>query len=152
MGVREERLAKGQCPNCGEDAAPYYLCGRCRLGAKLGRVLRKAHAAGTVSKHPVEGDGRQVAWMKTDKLATLGVLYEGGRGDPKPGDKRLEPRLRGVPVDVEKELVNMLRGAERPVTEAEIYRAWGALRTNRKSNSPAQAMAAIIKAERKRAR
>ena len=54
--------------------------------------------------------------MRAARRERIRALAE-EEGDPKPGDKRLEPRLRGVPVDVEKELVNMLRGAALPAPE-----------------------------------
>ncbi|QDP58730.1 MAG: hypothetical protein GOVbin1573_17 [Prokaryotic dsDNA virus sp.] len=56
-----------------------------------------------------------VGWFYPEDAILRALAEE--EGDPKPGDKRLEPRLRGVPVDVEKELVNMLRGAALPAPE-----------------------------------
>ena len=122
MSLRQERIAKGLCPNCGSEAAPYYLCGRCRFRELIGRFLRKAAKAGVVKR---EQRGRQSYWSRLDRAKFDDVDYrEATRED----DKRLRPRVKGVPVDVEAEIMSIFTRAGKPLTVEEIYAAWGHMR------------------------
>ena len=142
--LRGERIAKGMCPNCGAEAAPHYLCGKCRLMAKVGRIVNRAAKVGGVVKSRHDGAmhysmGDREAW---DRIAW--------RPDPKEGDGRLRPRLGRIPVDVGNEIVGILTSLGRPATIDEIVAAWGRLREERRRGSIAGDMVAIIEAQRRR--
>lgn len=64
-------------------------------------------------------------------------------------DRRGRPRLRGISVDVEATLVEVVRCIGRPCTIEEISEAWGRLRDNRSSPLPSD-LATIIAAKDKR--
>lgn len=143
--VKRERIARGQCPNCGKEAAPYYLCHDCRLKGKIVRVLNRGASVGGFRK---ERRGRESWWSMGDgaKLDTLTF-----RPDPKPGDGRLAPRLRGIRVDVEATIVAIMQQLGRPVTLDEILAGWGRLR-ERRTAPLASDLACIIAAADKRKR
>src|SRR4051812_7314536 len=42
--IQQERTAKGLCPRCGEEAAPYYLCQKHRDIAKIARIMKRVEA------------------------------------------------------------------------------------------------------------
>lgn len=143
--TQQERILRGQCPNCGEEAAPYYLCHKCRFRGKIVRVLNRGrNVGGFVAKR----DGRSLLWSLGDESKLDTIKY---RPDAKDGDKRLEPRLRGIRVDVESTLIEVIRYAKRPCTLEEILSAWGRLRSRRESPLAAD-LACIIAAEDKRKR
>lgn len=141
---KQDRIAKGLCPTCGKEAAPYYLCSRCRFYGKIGRVLRRAGKAGAFTR-TVDKKG-VVRWGIGSEAAFDAMTW---RPDPKEGDGRLRPRLGRVPVDVEGELVALLTSMGKPATIDEIVAAWGQLRERRRV-SIANDMATIIAAQRKR--
>jgi ribosomal protein S27AE len=141
----KERVAKGQCPHCGAEAAPYYMCGKCRFTEKLRRTLRRGERAGAVTWEP---DGRSKRWV----LKSGDAWDRAGWGaEPKEGDSRLAPRLRGMRIDVERTLIEVMRFIGRPCTEQEIVEAWGKLRANRTDPLPID-LGRIIAADSKRAR
>lgn len=155
--IRQERAAKGLCPNCGKEAAPYYLCAECRFKAKIIRVMNRVEKAGALRK---ERRGRDTMWSMAywgnDRLTKEDVdgIIEKMRWhpDPKEGDGRLRPRLGKIPVDVEKELFALMTEMARPATIEEIVAAWGRLREKRRTSSAAGDLARIIEAQRKRER
>ena len=142
--VQQERVAKGLCPTCGKEAAPYYLCADHRLTGKIERILRRVHAAGGVTR---EKRGVKAYWSMGDREAWDRLAW---RPDPKDGDKRLRPRIRGVPVDVEATVIEIMRSLDRPCTTEEIVAAWGRLRTERQHATVAGDVAALIEAQRRR--
>lgn len=145
MSTRQERINKGLCPNCGKIAAPYYLCGECRFGAKLGRILNRATKGGGLST--TKRDGKTYySLVSTEKFDAVGW-----RADPKDSDGRLRPRLRKVPVDVEATLVAILRDAGKPCSIDEIHEAWGKLRAG-KVGTVVGDMQRIMAAKEKRER
>lgn len=139
--TRKRRVAAGLCPECGEEAAPYYLCPSCRFRRLLDRVLSKGERAGVFRRA-----GRGM-WMIGDRNADFDY-----REVTDPADKRLRPRLRGVPVDIERELMDIFRREGRPLTEAELVGLWGQLRVRPGRVSAAQDMAYIQQAQDKRRR
>ncbi len=156
MSIRQDRINKGLCPDCGKDAAPYLLCGSCRLKAKIGRILRRMARSGAVTRAQ---SGRTATWAMTyhadssimTKERAEKILNEiGWRPDPVEGDKRLRPRLGKIPVDVEKELYDLMVRMARPATIEEIMEAWGRLREKRRTESAAGDLARIIDAKRRR--
>ena len=144
MTKRQDRIAKGLCPDCGEEAAPYYLCGDCRFKQQIVRRLNRAAKAGGFIK---EKRGRETYWS----IGAKGVVENMDWRDPKPGDKRYRPRLAGVPVDVEDEIVKLLIRAGKPCTIEEIIAAWGQLRV-RRTGTIAGNVARLVTAEQKRKR
>jgi hypothetical protein len=146
MTLRQDRLARGLCPNCGKEAAPYFLCGDCRFKAKIVRVLNRGGKVGGFKK---ERRGRAVYWSIGNEAALDTLVW---RPDPKEGDRRSRPRLGRVPVLVENELVKLIESMDRPATLEEIMEAWARLREKRRTSSAAGDMAKIIEAKRRRER
>lgn len=144
--TRRARVENGLCPRCGKEAAPYYLCSRCRLQSRIMHVLNRAAKAGGFKK---ERKGRESFWSIGDEKALASIKW---RRELLEGDKRSLPRLGRVPVAVEAELINLLISLGRPATLEEIIVAWGGLREKRKTASVAQDMARLITAQRKRER
>lgn len=144
--VKRERIARGQCPNCGKEAAPYYLCYDCRFKNKIVRILNRAESVGSFKS---EKRGRDKYWsLGPDPRAMDRLVW---RPDPKAGDGRLAPRLRGIRVDVEATLINVIKYIGRPCTLDEILVAWGRLRERRDAPLSAD-LARIIAADDKRKR
>lgn len=141
--IGDERIARGLCSNCGKEAAPWRLCGQCRFAEKIRRVLRKAKKHGLVKRTQ---KGRDVKWSLTDKDWS-GVGFR----EAQEGDKRLEPRLGGIPVDIEDELVGILVASGVPMNEKELVEAWGRLRVRRGRESAAKDLAYVIEARRNQA-
>ena len=146
MSRAQERIAKGQCPRCGEEAAPYYLCGKCRFKGQVVRVLERAAKYGGFTRERRK-DG--VYYGIGDKAALDAIKW---RPDPKEGDKRLAPRLRGMRVDIERTLVEIIRYTGRPCTLEEITAAWGKLRAKRDAPLAADLSRIIIAEDRRKAK
>jgi hypothetical protein len=145
--LRRDRLNKGLCPHCGAEAAPYRECETHRFQRLLGRILRRMEARGFAQR---AREGHADVWSR---VPGAGPLPEGIYREAQEGDKRLQPRLHHVPVDIEQTLKVMfthLRGG--PVTEAEILAAWSKLRERKGRVSAAQDLALLILAQRKRER
>ena len=149
---QQERINKGLCPRCGKEAAPYYLCDHCRRGNSIVRVLNR------LEKHDFarsRREGRNRLWFQGSNdgdAGDIGGIYPTwgeGKGE---NDKRLRPKLGGIPVDVEQTLIEIFRAEDRGLTMEEIYMAWGKLRLRKGRDSAAADMRAIIMAERKRER
>jgi len=151
---QQERIDKGLCPHCGEEAAPFYLCPSCRRYKSIARKLDHGAKFGAFSKGR---EGRNVtysiadhsvsdAWKENSKPSPL---WNEGKGED---DKRLRPRLGKIPVDVETELMGIFLRLGSPLSEEEVVSAWGKLRVRRGRASAAGDLAALIKAERRRER
>ncbi len=150
MSKQQDRVNQGLCPRCGNKAAPYYLCYDCRLSDSLRRGLNRGEAQG-VLKH--ERDGNAKNWSltgdETKDWSWTSVVWGEGRQD----DKRLRPRLRGIPVEVESVTIDLLRASgKRGTTLEEIEAAWGQLRTSGKHETVAGDLAALVRAQQKRER
>lgn len=156
MTLQQDRIAKGQCPNDGKEAAPYRLCYDCRQKLRLTRALNRGVRHGVIKT--MAGTSRvtmkSTLWLgdKADdpeankqwsKWSTKVVLPE--------TDRRGDPRLRGIRVDVEATLIAVMQRIGRPCTIDEITAAWGKLRSKRADPLPTD-LANIIKAADKRAR
>lgn len=155
--IRQDRVNKGLCPDCGKEAAPYRLCHSCRMKGVIRRCLRSGVKAGAITASKDDRDKRKVLWNLTDRNANweFRSAYDANEVTGKSwgdGDGRTRPRLARVAVDVERELVDILRRIGRPATEYEIVAAWGQLRQERKHGTAAADMAVIIKAQDKRNR
>lgn len=147
--VRKERAAKGLCPYCGKLAAPYYLCDRHHRVAQLRRFFRALEKQDLVEITVDPADKRRILVMAKPSLGTTEVNY----GKSLDIGERGNPRIRGgVPADVTKELVGILRRQGRPMREEEIAAAWVKLRPKPGQTNAAAGMAAMIKAQDKRAR
>lgn len=124
-----KRVAKGQCPQCGKESAPYYLCFDCRTKARFGRALTRGAKLGALKRVKQGRDYRY--WIGDDKAeGKWGTAPFEGLPET---DRRTQPRLRGIRVDVEQTLVNVMRFIGRPCTLEEIQNAWGKLRERRAS-------------------
>jgi hypothetical protein len=143
MSTRRERAAKGLCPACGEEAAPYYLCAKHRFEQQIVRRLERGAREGGFKK---EGRGQSALWSIGSEAALDAMVWR----DPKDGDKRFRPRLGRIPVEVEDELVKLLHNLGRPASIDEIVAAWGQLREKRKAGTIAANMAQIIAAQQRR--
>lgn len=146
---RQHRIDHGLCPECGEEAAPYYLCPTHRLKGSVSRMMGRMADSGIVIKGK---DGQQTTYSvssgwetKFDEFACGTTLF-----DMDPDDKRLRPRLGRRPVDLDETLISIFVQAGRPLQMEEICAAWGKLRSKRKHATLAADMAALIAAQRKR--
>lgn len=147
---RQCRIDRGLCPECGEEAAPYYLCLTCRQLGSISRIMNRAADRGIVKKEidggkayysvPPEFNGRS-----TDEFHWAKTLF-----DMDPDDKRLRPRMGKRPVDLDETLIEIFETAGKRLQMHEIFEAWGRLRTKRKTASLAGDMRAIIEAQRRR--
>jgi hypothetical protein len=72
-------------------------------------------------------------------------------GEGREDDKRVQPRLRGMRVDVEQTIIALLTEMGHPATIEEIQAAWGRLRGERKHGSLAADLKVVIDAKRRRA-
>lgn|GEM_PF-3895894 len=148
--TRQHRIDHGLCPECGEEAAPYYLCEQHRRKASLGRILRSAATRGVlrISKR----GGRNWYSVDTGCRPASDVNWPGKTiFDMNENDKRLRPRLGRRPVDIDETLIGIFVDSGRPLQYDEIISAWGRLRSKRKTASLAGDMTAIIEAQRRRA-
>lgn len=143
--IREDRLAKGLCPQCGAEAAPYRLCGQCRFRGLIYRLLRKGEKAGEIASRK---QGREKRVWKVDHNKKWTFSYNEVTDE---SDGRLRPKLRGIPVDVERQLIKIFETAGKPLTLDEIMTAWGTLRLRAGRTSAAMDLAYIVEAKRKRA-
>jgi hypothetical protein len=153
MTLAQDRIAKGQCPNDGKEAAPYRLCYDCRQLRRVIRSLKRGERFGTV-KSERKSDG-VVYWSlglnSNDPEARKATNKWQTPWMPRENDLRHRPRLRGISVDVEATLYEVVSHIGRPCTIEEITAAWGKLRDRRTSPLPVD-LAALIKAGDKRAR
>lgn len=140
-----ERIERGQCPNCGKESAPYYLCWDCRHLGKIRRTMRRVSKVGGVT---VEKRGTSNYYKMANERAWDSIIW---KADAKAGDARLDPKLRGIRVDVEKTLLEVVLHAGRAVSLEEILAAWGRLRSKR-TDPLAVDLSRIIAAEDKRKR
>lgn len=150
--VQQQRIARGLCPRDGNEAAPYYLCAECRYRDKVRRIANRFSEAGLAVK---TRHGREYRYHRPPGLPGLAEV-EKDRGsiyrEAMPDDRRLNPRLRNIPVDVEAQLRLIFEREGKPLTEAEICAAWGRLRLREARLSAATDLAAIVRADRKRQR
>jgi hypothetical protein len=151
--LAQERILKGQCPNDGKEAAPYRLCYDCRFSIRLTRALKKGAKYGTIKS--LGGRGKNSVWYLGDKSDDPEARRKTSRNATPihlpDTDRRSRPRLRGITVDVEATLYEVVGHIGRPCTIEEITAAWGKLRDRRTSPLPVD-LAALIKADDKRAR
>lgn len=152
MTLAQDRILRGQCPNDGKEAAPFRLCYDCRQSSRVRRALKKGAKYGVFKSL---GKGKHSLWMIGDKSNNPEALRKSNRnGTPfhlPDTDRRGRPRLRGITVDVEATLMQVVGHIGRPCTIEEITFAWGKLRDRRISPLPTD-LARLIKAEDKRKR
>ena len=152
MTSRKYRIDHGLCPACGKEAAPYYLCERCRHQDSLRKMLHKMADHGIIDRHK---EGRDLYWCPPSKPppVTPDLLRFWNANtiwDMDPDDPRRRPRLGRRPVDLMDTLIGIFREANRPLQEAEVIAAWAKLRSKRKTQSLAGDMTALINAQRRR--
>lgn len=147
---KQYRIEHGLCPMCGKESAPYYLCHDHRNIGALHRLLTKMVDQRLLTKTK---DGRAYGYEINHASGKTPRDFVPGRAswlDLKPDDKRRRPRLGRRPVDLDETLIGIFQEAARPLTIEEVVSAWGRLRSQRKHETLAGDMAAIIKAQRKR--
>lgn len=143
--LHKTRLAKGLCAYCGAEAAPYRLCDQCRYIALIRRVCNRLHDTGHLQK---EKKGRET-WY--GKAPGAGPLTESVYREAQVGDRRLHPRIKQVPIDIEQALLRLFTTWNLgPLSEEEIVSAWGKLRLRPGRFSVAHDLAYLIRAERRR--
>jgi hypothetical protein len=146
MSLSDDRIAKGQCPRCGKEAAPYYLCYECRSrlrfarninrGAKVGALVKEKRIEGTYFSLPKNPPLKTARWGSTPIH-----LPE--------SDRRGHPRLRGTRVDVEATIIEVIRNIGRPCSIKEIESAWGRLRAKRSDPLPYDLSRIIVAADKR---
>lgn len=147
--INNIRIRKGLCPKCGEEAAPYYYCDRCRLRQKVSRLLNKGAKSGCLSKAQFDGDKRQNVWKLIDKSKIDEFSYN----EVMPGDKRLQPRRNGIPIEdeeIENALIRAIGTSESGIKVEELNEAWGKMRLRKGRSSAADDLVRIVIAARKR--
>jgi hypothetical protein len=154
---RQHRIDHGMCPECGKEAAPYYLCWDCRLLSSIGKRLNKFAARGICEKI---GSGKNATFrlapdiIGAERSLKLDEINKFRWGDTlldmDANDKRARPRINRRPIDIDETMMAIFRNAGKPLDMQEIYMAWGALRSRRVHQTLATDMTAIIKAQRKR--
>lgn len=153
MTLAQDRILRGQCPNDGKEAAPFRLCYDCRQLGRLMRALKKGAKYGTFKS--LGGTGKYSLWFIGDKSNDPEARRKAGKNSTpfhlSDTDRRGRPRLRGITVDVEATLMQVIDHIGRPCTIEEITLAWGKLRDRRTSPLPTD-LARLIKAEDKRKR
>lgn len=151
--LQQQRILAGQCPLCGKEAAPYRLCYDHRQLGRLNRALKRGEKYEYFNSEK-RSDGK-LYWTIGAKNNDPGVRDRMGKwATPiilSETDGRGRPRLRGISVDVEATLIEVIRRIGRPCTIEEITGAWGRLRDRRSSPLPSD-LATIIAAKDKRAR
>lgn len=146
---KQYRVDHGLCPNCGEEAAPYYLCHKCRDLTALTRQLNRMVDQGVLERERL-GRGFGYSVNKTSgKTLDDFVAYKAWI-DLSPDDKRRRPRLGRRPIDLDETLIGIFQNAGIPLTIEEVVAAWGHLRSQRRHETLATDMTVIIKAQRKR--
>ena len=152
MTIQQERVAKGQCPNDGKEAAPYRLCWDCRQTLRLTRALKRSEKYGVVkSEKRLDGTYWSLGPKANDPEAQAQVRKWDQPFIPPEDDKRYRPRLQGVAVDIGATFIAIMECIGRPATETELSQAWGKLRDRRTSPLPTD-LARLIKADEKRQR
>lgn len=147
MTLAQDRASRGLCPQCGKEAAPYYLCADHRTIAMIRNFLNQAAERGAVTK---EKRGNKIYWSPRDIAAFDQIKWHPRGSELSTNDKRLRPRLGRVPVEIDKELLRLACDIGHPFTSEEMVAAWGRLREQRKGGTIAGNMAAIIQAQRRR--
>ena len=158
--LHKKRVLAGQCPNDGNEAAPYRLCQACRQKRRFGRALKSAAKRGVFKgektntgyvwsmplgyKNDPAWQAANEAWQKDGRSENMGL-------DHLPNDKRYEPKLRGIRVDVEKTLLQVINFIDRPASIEEILAVWGKLREQR-SSPLAHDLGRLIMAQERRDR
>lgn len=145
--LQKERILAGKCPLCGEEAAPYRLCHEHRMKQRFGTAIRRGVKFGALQKTEDNKIWKGEHFDDPYKKGKWGssCLY------PKQGDKRADPRLRKMRVDVEKTIIEVMNYINRPCTIEEISGVWGKLRADR-SSPLANDLGRLIIAQDRRAR
>lgn len=151
--LQQQRILAGQCPLCGKEAAPFRFCYDHRQKSRIERMLNRADKHGYF-KSEKRADGHRY-WHLGPNVDDPAVKeYMGKWAIPinlPETDRRGRPRLRGISVDVEATIVEVMKRIGRPCTVEEISAAWGKLR-DRRSSPLVTDLASIVAAKDKRER
>lgn len=144
----KQRIARGLCPKCGEEAAPYYLCQKCRDYDAIRRMLKLMDKRGMVTSTK---KGTSSYWRmnpdwddKSDNFSWKPRMWE-----LKDSDRRRKPRFRGVPIEIENAVTACLVSIGRPASIEEILEAWAKLKTSNRSGTIESNLVNIIVAKDK---
>lgn len=147
---RAYRIDHGMCPECGKEAAPYYLCFECRKLGSMRRMLTRMADLGIIEKIK-RHKGRFDAFKSVESgKRVANFAWNQTLWDMPAEDARRKPRINRRPIDLDETLFGIFREAGHPLQMEEIYEAWGRLRSKRKHGTLAGDMAAIIAARRRR--
>lgn len=146
---RQARIAKGLCPSCGKEAAPFYLCWDCRQMQRIHRAGKRLAHEGVILNY--KENGRVMFKLAPGGLDKPVDNRWATTVIPPKDDRRFSPKLRGARVNVEATLVEVIRHIGRGCTIEEIMAGWGRLRDKRTSPL-AHDLARIIAADDKRKR
>ena len=152
MTIGKDRIAHGLCPQCGKEAAPFYLCWQCRLGQRFNRSLKKGVRCGVVNKI---GEGRKALFGLEKGYSEEAERQWGKHSIPiviPESDSRGHPRIRGTRVNVEATLIRVIEFIGHPCTLEEIMTAWGRLRSKRDAPLHSDLGRIIIASERRKTR
>lgn len=147
----QERVDNGLCPQCGEEAAPYRLCFKCRHINRFRRSLHRLERHGVVT---ARREGGKILWklVPEKRDEPLDNRWQTPINPPD-SDRRFRPRIGGIPVNVEAQIFKLVEQFDRPFSLDEVVQAWGRLRgEKRKRGSAAADVRAILAAEEKRRR
>ena len=147
---RRYRVDHGLCPECGREAAPYYLCPEHRQIGAITRMMKRMAKRGIVKE---EKEGGRLYWRIPpgwNGPSAADFNWRDNMFSMAKDDARLKPRMAKRPIDLDDTLVEIFRDAGRPLQMHEIMAAWGKLRSQRKTSCLAGDMTAIISAQRRR--
>lgn len=147
LSLAKQRSAKGLCPRCGEEAAPYSLCSKHRLEARIHRYLKRSVKVKCVEQI---GTGRHARYRipegwegRFDAVRWQTINYE--------TDRRFLPRIARVPVEIENAIVAAMVSIGRPCTIEEILEAWAKLKSKGRAGTIEGNILYIIQSKDKRA-
>lgn len=146
--LRKERANKGLCPNCGELAAPYYLCDDCHVRVQIGKFMKAMVNQGVFEVVPDGNRPGARRWRAVSPFRDFDEVRYNGLDLW----ERAPPRLRGVPADLNKEVLGILARSKSGMTVEDVAVAWVKLRRKPGQTNAASGIVAIMHAEDKRAR
>lgn len=148
--LTKQRIAKGLCPRCGKEAAPYYLCDHCRGIDGISRMLKLMAKREVVTS---EKRGRHTYWKIDPRYneALDNFTWRPRMWDLKDSDRRRKPRFRGVPIEIENAVRAALTMLDRPASIEEIMEAWAKLKTSNRDGTIESNLVEIIVSKNKRA-
>jgi hypothetical protein len=122
---RQQRIAEGLCPACGDFSYPYHYCFKCRCGQNIYRVMKKFEKDGLVEVSIVDG-------LKAWRWRKGYVRDELRKYSPETIAKMQLPRTNGKPMTdniIQDAILKVLGENNIPMRESEIQRGIKLLKT-----------------------